>query len=130
VSAPVVPAHLRERHVVVVDQNFVPPVVVNRVAEVRAHPHGGPPGQIKKQLGLQTGAEVVHGGGKDKGHKQKVVVVQQPQPAPVVVVQQPMTSAAPAPVVVGAPGKGHGHGNGNAQGKEHGNGHGKGKGKD
>ena len=30
---------------------------------VRAHgnPHGGPPGQIKKQLGLQTGAEVVHG---------------------------------------------------------------------
>ena len=26
-----------------------------------AHPHGGPPGQLKKQLGLQTGAEVVHG---------------------------------------------------------------------
>src|SRR5207249_3384605 len=43
-------------------QNFVPPVVMTRVEEVRVHPHGGPPGQIKKQLGLQTGAEVVHGG--------------------------------------------------------------------
>jgi hypothetical protein len=36
------------------------PVVVEPVI-VRQHPHGGPPGQIKKQLGLQTGAEVVHG---------------------------------------------------------------------
>ena len=32
------------------------------VAEARSsHPHGGPPGQLKKELGLQTGAEVVHG---------------------------------------------------------------------
>ncbi len=30
-------------------------------AVVRNHPHGGPPGQLKKELGLQTGAEVVHG---------------------------------------------------------------------
>jgi hypothetical protein len=30
-------------------------------AAVRNHPHGGPPGQLKKDLGLQTGAEVVHG---------------------------------------------------------------------
>ena len=43
------------------EADLVPPVVVTRTAEVRAHPHGGPPGQIKKQLGLQTGAEVVHG---------------------------------------------------------------------
>jgi hypothetical protein len=34
---------------------------VERVAEAKSHPHGGPPGQLKKQMGLQTGAEVVHG---------------------------------------------------------------------
>lgn len=43
------------------DVSFIPPIVRTRVAEVRTHPHGGPPGQLKKQLGLQTGAEVVHG---------------------------------------------------------------------
>lgn len=30
-------------------------------AVVRNHPHGGPPGQLKKQRGLKTGAAVVHG---------------------------------------------------------------------
>ena len=40
---------------------YVPVVVRDRVTEWRNHPHGGPPGQVKKQLGLQTGAEVVHG---------------------------------------------------------------------
>jgi hypothetical protein len=53
---------------VIVDQNFVPPMVVTRVEEVRIHPHGGPPGQIKKQLGLQTGAEVVHGEKPENEH--------------------------------------------------------------
>lgn len=43
------------------DDVFLPPVVTTRIATSRAHPHGGPPGQLKKQLGLQTGAEVVHG---------------------------------------------------------------------
>ncbi|HEX9985150.1 MAG TPA: hypothetical protein VGF69_17965 [Thermoanaerobaculia bacterium] len=43
------------------ERELVPPVVVTRTAEVRQHPHGGPPGQLKKQLGFQTGAEVVHG---------------------------------------------------------------------
>jgi hypothetical protein len=48
--------------VTIVDRDvFIPPVVVTRVANVRTHPHGGPPGQLKKDLGLQTGAEVVHG---------------------------------------------------------------------
>ena len=47
--------------ITVVGENFIPPVVMQRVVERRDHPHGGPPGQIKKQLGLQTGAEVVHG---------------------------------------------------------------------
>jgi hypothetical protein len=40
--------------VYVTDRQYLPAVVRN-------HPHGGPPGQIKKDLGLQTGAEVVHG---------------------------------------------------------------------
>lgn len=39
----------------------LPQFVETRVVERRSHPHGGPPGQLKKQLGLQTGAEVVHG---------------------------------------------------------------------
>jgi hypothetical protein len=46
-----------------VDQDFVPPLVATRVAELRVHPHGGPPGQLKKQLGRQTGGEVVLGSG-------------------------------------------------------------------
>ncbi len=80
---------------VVVERDFFPPVVVNRVEEVRVHPHGGPPGQIKKQLGLQTGAEVVHG-------------------------TKPGRQFTPAPVAV-APRKERGHGHGHAQGKrEHG----------
>ncbi|HEU5162943.1 MAG TPA: hypothetical protein VFV54_07350 [Thermoanaerobaculia bacterium] len=40
--------------VYVTDREYLPAVVRN-------HPHGGPPGQLKKELGLQTGAEVVHG---------------------------------------------------------------------
>lgn len=46
---------------VVDTDDFFPTVVTSRVAQVRAHPHGGPPGQLKKERGLQTGAEVVHG---------------------------------------------------------------------
>jgi hypothetical protein len=46
---------------VVERDDFFPAVVTSRVAEVRAHPHGGPPGQLKKERGVQTGAEVVHG---------------------------------------------------------------------
>jgi hypothetical protein len=68
---------------VVIDQNFIPPVVVTRVAEVRAHPHGGPPGQLKKQLGLQTGAEVVHGQKPGRNHGKR-------EAAP-----SPMISASP-----------------------------------
>lgn len=42
-------------------ETFLPQIVRTRVIESRNHPHGGPPGQLKKELGLQTGAEVVHG---------------------------------------------------------------------
>jgi hypothetical protein len=109
---------------------------------MKEHPHGGPPGQLKKQLGLQTGAEVVHG----EKRARSVVVVPQQQ-APVVLEprkekkhdhkaqQAPMISSvpppAPAPVVVApAGGKGKDNGNQGDQGKGGGKGKGKGHGKD
>lgn len=58
---------------------FVPEIVRTRVKEITttnsntqrtrwsAHPHGGPPGQLKKIEGVQTGAEIVHRQGKRKG---------------------------------------------------------------
>lgn len=52
--------------IVEVRDDFVPVVVRQRVAERRGHPHGGPPGQLKKELGYQTGAEVVHGAARGK----------------------------------------------------------------
>jgi hypothetical protein len=51
---------VRDVMTVVDRDDFFPPAVTSRVAEVRAHPHGGPPGQLKKERGLKTGAEVVH----------------------------------------------------------------------
>jgi hypothetical protein len=57
----------------VIDDDFFPAVVRTRVAEVRAHPHGGPPGQLKKERGLQTGAEVVHGTTRRAATPQRVV---------------------------------------------------------
>ena len=55
------------------DDDFFPAVVRTRVAAVRAHPHGGPPGQVKKELGLQTGAEVVHGSRRRPAERDRVV---------------------------------------------------------
>jgi hypothetical protein len=135
---------------VVVERDFVPPVVVKRVEEVRMNPHGGPPGQIKKELGLQTGAEVVHG---EKRGRQFT-----PAPAPVAVVPaarpreengegrgrghekrgeeapRPMISSAPpaampVPVAV-PPGKAKGREEGGPPGQEKGKGGEKKHGKD
>ena len=97
---------------VFVERDFVPPVVTARVAEFREHPHGGPPGQLKKQLGLQTGAEVVHGSkpGRDfrpaspppviarENHRQRH---EHPEPPP-------MISSSP-PAKVKKHGKEHSH---------------------
>ena len=82
-----------------VDERAVEPVVI---VQQRQHPHGGPPGQIKKQLGLQTGAEVVHG---QKRGRQFTPVQTLP----------PMISSAPAP----APRHGHGEGHGEGHGRGH-----------
>ena len=57
--------------VVDIDENFLPPIVRTRIAEARAHPHGGPPGQLKKQLGVQTGAEIVHGSKPGKQNRKR-----------------------------------------------------------
>lgn len=61
------------RVIEVVDSGtFIPPIVRTRVADWRSsHPHGGPPGQLKKELGLKTGAEVVHGSqpGRNSGRR-------------------------------------------------------------
>ena len=110
--------------VLVVEQNFIPPVVTTRIAERRAHPHGGPPGQVKKQLGLKTGAEVVHGSKKTRVVTQPVVVTQQP-----VVVTQPVVtnqSAAKGNDKAKPDKKSHDNGGG---GGNKGKGQGKGKGK-
>jgi hypothetical protein len=63
---------------VIVDRHVVlPPVVVTRAAS--SHPHGGPPGQLKKQLGLQTGAEVVHGTRRNPVARPRTVIVHEPR---------------------------------------------------
>jgi hypothetical protein len=48
---------------------FFPPVVRTRYIDSSSHPHGGPPGQLKKEWGLQTGAEVVHGSSRGRSGK-------------------------------------------------------------
>src|SRR5438132_3902996 len=138
VTAPATPAP----QAVIVDQNFVPPMVVTRVEEVRTHPHGGAPGQIKKELGLQTGAEVVH---VAKHGRQFTPTT---QAAPVVVRTEegrgkghgkehggppPMMSSTPAPVVQQAPPAAQPVPAANPPGKDHGaqkGDQGKGKGKE
>jgi hypothetical protein len=131
---------------IVVTQDYIPPTIRTRVAEWHNHPHGGPPGQVKKIEGFQTGAAIVH---RDE--------VRQFQPQPVVIaprevlippgqakkeerraegeghghgkherdqapifVQPPMTSAAPPPqpVFVPAPQQEKDHGRGRGPGGE------------
>jgi len=76
---------------------------------VRGHPHGGPPGQLKKQLGLQTGAEVVHGYKPGRQFSTSPVAV------------------APQPVVVQRVEHGHGRGRARVEHAEvHGHGNGRG----
>lgn len=45
---------------VTIDDTFVSPVVRQTIITNKNHPHGGPPGQLKKARGVQTGAEIVH----------------------------------------------------------------------
>lgn len=52
--------------VIDIDEHFLPNVVRARLTEAKEHPHGGPPGQLKKQRNAQTGAEIVH---DDRGRR-------------------------------------------------------------
>jgi len=90
------------------------------VAAPRVHPHGGPPGQLKKIYGYQTGAQVVHGEvPREHGHGHGHGRVMPP----------PMISSAPVQPMPGPPMKQHGNPHGGPPGNPgHGNGHGKGKG--
>lgn len=116
---------------VVVEQ----PAPVPQVQVAHVHPHGGPPGQLKKVYGYQTGAEVVHGGmppGHGRGHQKKEVVVPQPMISSAPIPMQPQPMPGPPRKEHGNPHGGPpgnpGHGNENGNGNGHGNGHGKGKG--
>jgi hypothetical protein len=121
--------------VVEVDRNtFVPEIVRTRVNEITttssnaprtnwsSHPHGGPPGQLKKTEGVQTGAEIVHRNRAPKHlkHEDRVVVVQPRTLNPVVV---------PRGKDRGNQGMARGHEGNRGQGGGHGQGQGKGKGK-
>lgn len=126
---------------IVVTQDYIPRPVRTRVAEWHAHPHGGPPGQLKKIYGVQTGAEVVHGSKPGRQFTPQPVVVaprvvhippgqakkaerhaeghgkgRGHNQAPVVFVPPPMSSAVPPPQPVFVPApqqeKDHGHGHG------------------
>jgi hypothetical protein len=120
VAAPAVissPAPVQPQRVIVERDFAPPPVVISRVEELRVHPHGGPPGQLKKELGLQTGAEVVHG--EKRGRQFTPAAV--PPPAPVAVAPPPRAreehgeehgggrghgkrgEGAPAPMISSAP---------------------------
>lgn len=124
--------------VIVVDDQFIPAVVVNRVAQRRSHPHGGPPGQIKKEVGVQTGAEIVHGSAR-KPKRVKVDRVETRE-RPVVVRERVEPRGRGGPEIRVNPGqanrgqgqgqvKNQGQGKGQGQGQGPGQSQGKGKGK-
>ncbi|HEV2720906.1 MAG TPA: hypothetical protein VG323_12870 [Thermoanaerobaculia bacterium] len=93
----------------------------------------GPPGQVKKQLGLQTGAEVVHG---QKPGRQFVIGENHGRGREVRAVPAPMSSAVPPAVVQPTqpvfvpPGQAKKEGGGEEHGNGKGHGHGHGHGKD
>ncbi len=127
---------------------FFPPIVRTRVIERSAHPHGGPPGQIKKQIGVQTGAEVVHGSsrrrtvsGAAKNERNTQVIVTRERSGDRVIRNEPPGQAkknnphvAPprqqeSKANAGNPGQGN-KGENKGQGRGNGGNPGKGKGKD
>lgn len=107
--------------VIDINDDFVPVVVRNRIAEARGpHPHGGPPGQLKKAAGVQTGAEIVH------GSQPRLVVRRTDDDA-----RRKPTRVQTHEVDRGErkPAKSDDRGKGKSHGKDHGQGQGHGKGK-
>jgi hypothetical protein len=137
----------RPRTIDVVEETFIPAPVRTRLAEVRrSHPHGGPPGQLKKEQGLQTGAEIVHRDETPNGVVTRSAQrddddqkARKPRPHKAVVHQDRVDDDRARAVAKARGNDDHGrghadvHGNGKDNGKGHGNGsgggHGKGKGK-
>ena len=118
-----------------VDEHFVPPMAMSQVTQMRMHPHGGPPGQIKREIGVRTGAQVVHGG--MPGHAPHMRNVPPPMmsstPAPVPAHTRRAPAARPIQAPMPHPIPMHGAGHGpppNRGGNGHGHGHGHGHGKD
>ena len=118
-------ARPRSERVVIAQQQ---PVVVAPVQVAHVHPHGGPPGQLKKVYGFQTGAQVVHGTMPPGQAKHVKVAHGHGRGHEPVFVPQPMISSAPPPPMPmpkqhgnphgGPPGNpGHGNGNGHGKGK-------------
>jgi len=78
---PLVDLDVTVPRLVVIEQDQIVPVVVRtRLAQVKAHPHGGPPGQLKKAAGVQTGAEIVHGRADDDDRRARVTKEKQKAP--------------------------------------------------
>lgn len=65
------------------DRDIVPVFIRTRIAQRNAHPHGGPPGQLKKAAGVQTGAEIVHRSDNDNDRRVRVTKQHQQKPAKV-----------------------------------------------
>jgi hypothetical protein len=127
--------------VIVVDDRFIPAAVVNRVAQRRSHPHGGPPGQLKKEVGVKTGAEIVHGSTRrpkrvkvDRAEKRErpIVVRERVEPrgrgGPEVRVNPGQDNRSQGQGQVRNQGQGKGSGQGQGHGQSQGKGTGKGKG--
>jgi hypothetical protein len=118
----------RPRTIDVFEDEFIPVIVRTRMAERRGHPHGGPPGLIKKQIGVQTGAEVVHGSRPGAGNRARStpvrVEVEQPSIAP-----RGRSESRDGKAEGRAPGENRGKGKGASKGGGPGKSNGKGKGK-
>ena len=115
--------------VIDVDENFVPQVVRTRIAERKSHPHGGPPGQLKKERGLQTGAEVVHGERRGRGNdddRARVTDRSDDKPKNRGRSDEVRMTDNRGSKGHGNSGKGKGHGNSDGHGKGQGKGKGKG----
>ena len=99
------------------EPNFIPAVVTTQVKTKKPHPHGGPPGQLKKMTGEQSAARIAH------GDRDIAVVATGDGDRKVKVKVDHDDSPGSSGKMKEHPGKGPKHGDGNGKG------HGKGKGK-
>lgn len=110
---------LRTPSVHVIDAPFFPAPVVTRVRTAKAHPHGGPPGQLKKITGERDASRIAHDG--ETGRRVGVRVIDR---------DDKVKPGKPAKVDKDDKGKGKevkaDRGNGNAGGHGKGGNHGKG----